>query len=71
LTLHPQKTKIKNFSEGVDFLGFTVYVSHKVPRKEAVRKYKEAVRRATRRNLPVNLEMVNQGLNPVVTAKRF
>ncbi len=24
LTLHPQKTKIKHFSEGVDFLGFTV-----------------------------------------------
>ncbi|MQY54116.1 MAG: hypothetical protein GH149_02320, partial [Methanosarcinales archaeon] len=31
---------------------------HKVPRKEAVRKYKDAVRRATRRNLPINLEMV-------------
>ncbi len=62
LTLHPQKTKIKNFSEGVDFLGFTVYVCHKVPRKEAVKKYKEAVRRATRRNLPINLEMVIQSL---------
>jgi len=38
-----------------------------VSRKEAVRKYKEAVRRATRRNLPINLEMVIQRLNPVVT----
>ncbi len=66
LTLHPEKTKIKNFSEGVDFLGFTVYISHKVPRKEAVRKYKDAVRRATRRNLPINLEMVIRGLNPIV-----
>jgi retron-type reverse transcriptase len=34
LTLHSEKTKIKNFSEGVDFLGFTVYIGHKVPRKE-------------------------------------
>ena len=66
LTLHPDKTKIKNFSEGVDFLGFTIYISHKVPRKEAVKKYKDAVRRATRRNLPINLEMVIQRLNPVV-----
>ena len=66
LTLHPDKTKIKNFSEGVDFLGFTVYKSHKVPRKEAIKKYKDAVRRATRRNLPINLEMVIQRLNPVV-----
>ncbi len=66
LTLHPDKTKIKNFSEGVDFLGFTVYVSHKVLRKEAVKKYKDVVRRATRRNLPINLEMVIQRLNPIV-----
>jgi len=37
-----------------------------VPRKEAVKKYKDAVRRTTRRNLPINLEMVIQRLNPVV-----
>ena len=66
LTLHQEKTKIKNLAEGVDFLGFTVYISHKVPRKEAVRKYKDAVRHATRRNLPINLEMVIHRLNPIV-----
>jgi RNA-directed DNA polymerase len=66
LTLHPEKTKIKNFLEGVDFLGFTVYISHKVPQKKGIKKFKDAVRRATRRNLPVNLEMVIQRLNPVV-----
>jgi len=71
LTLHPEKTRLKNIREGVDFLGFTVYIGHKVPRKEAIRKYKDAVRRATRRNLPINLEMVILGLNPIVTAKRF
>jgi len=66
LTLHSEKTRLKNFGEGVDFLGFTVYIGHKVPRKEAVRKYKDAVRRITRRNLPINLEMVIQRLNPIV-----
>jgi RNA-directed DNA polymerase len=66
LTLHPEKTRLRNLSEGVDFLGFTIYIGHKVPQKEAVRKYKEAVRRVTRRNLPVNLEMVIQLLNPIV-----
>jgi group II intron reverse transcriptase/maturase len=66
LTLHPEKTRLKNFSEGIDFLGFTVYISHKVPQKEAVRKYKEAVKRVTRRNLPINLKMVIQKLNPIV-----
>jgi len=55
--LHPEKTKIKNFSEGIDFLGFTFYIAHKVPRKEAVRKYKDAVRHATCRNQPINLEI--------------
>ena len=66
LTLHPEKTRIKNFSEGVDFLGFTVYISHKVPQKKGIKKFKDAVRHATRRNLPINLEMVIQRLNPVV-----
>ena len=66
LTLHSEKTSLKNIREGVDFLGFTVYIGHKVPRKEAVRKYKDAVRRVTRRNLPINLEMVIQRLNPIV-----
>jgi len=66
LTLHPEKTRLKNIREGMDFLGFTVYIGHKVPRKEAVRKYKDAVRRVTRRNLPINLEMVIQRLNPIV-----
>jgi retron-type reverse transcriptase len=71
LTLHPEKTKIKNFSEGVDFLGFTVYIGHKVPRKEAVKKYKDAVRRVTRRNLPINLEMVIVKLNPIIVREAF
>ena len=66
LTLHPEKTVIKNFAEGVDFLGFTVYVRHKVPQKSAVENFKDAVRHATRRNLPINLAMVIQRLNPVV-----
>lgn len=66
LTLHPEKTRLKNIREGVDFLGFTVYIGHKVPRKEAVKKYKDAVRRVTRRNLPINLEMEIPRLNPIV-----
>jgi RNA-directed DNA polymerase len=62
----PEKTKTKNFSEGVDFLGFTIYISHKVPQKKGIKKFKDTVRRATRRKLPINLEMVIQRLNPVV-----
>ena len=66
LRLHPEKTKIKNFSEGIGFLGFTVFLDHKVPQKEAVKRYKDAVRRVTRRSLPINLEMVIQRLNPII-----
>ena len=66
LTLHLETTKVKNFSEGVDIPGFTVYISHKVPQKKVIKRYKDAVRRATRRNLPINLEMVIQNLNPIV-----
>lgn len=66
LRLHPEKTKIKNFSEGIDFLGFTVFLDHKVPQKEAVNRYKDVIRRVTRRSLPINLEMVIQRLNPII-----
>jgi group II intron reverse transcriptase/maturase len=66
LSLNSEKTRLKNFSEGVNFLGFTVYIAHKVPRKEAIRKYKDTVRGVTRRNRPVNLETVIQRLNPIV-----
>ena len=37
-----------------------------MPRKEAVKKYKGAVRRVTRRNLPINLEMAIVKLNPII-----
>ena len=42
-----------------------------MPRKEVVKKYKDAARRVTRRNLPINLEMVIVKLNPIIAAKRF
>ena len=48
-----------------------VYIGHKVPRKEAVKKYKDAVRRVTRRNLPINLEMVIGNLNPIIAREAF
>ncbi len=42
-----------------------------MPRKEAVKKYKDAVRRITRRNLPINLEMVIVKLNPIIAREAF
>ena len=48
-----------------------VNIGHKVPRKEAVKKYKDAVRRVTRRNLPINLEMVIVKYNPIIVREAF
>lgn len=66
LELHPEKTRIINAKKGVDFLGFTIYITHKVPRKTAVKKFKDAVRFTTRRQQPRNLREVVERLNPIV-----
>ncbi|RCV65117.1 hypothetical protein C5S53_05430 [Methanophagales archaeon] len=55
---------------GGDMAG-AVYIGQKVPRKEAVKKYKDAIRRVTRRNQPINLEMVIGNLNPIIAREAF
>lgn len=66
LELNTEKTRILHVSDGVDFLGFTIYEGHKVPQKKAVKKYKDRVRKLTRRCQPINTEEVIKRLNPVI-----
>ncbi|MFQ5758943.1 MAG: group II intron reverse transcriptase/maturase [Candidatus Bathyarchaeia archaeon] len=66
LELHSEKTKITSIAKGVDFLGFTIYIAHKVPKETAVKKFKDAVRVRTRRQQPRSLREVIEKLNPVI-----
>lgn len=67
LSLNPEKTRVANFSEGIEFLGFKIYESHKVPKEDSVRKFKDSIRRTTGRTRPRKLEEIIKELNYKVT----
>lgn len=67
LKLSPEKTKIINArKKGVEFLGFHFNGRWKRPRDKARKRFREEIRRRTRRQQPKNLEMVIQSINPVI-----
>lgn len=66
LTLKDEKTRIAYIGEGIQFLGFKIYEKHKVPKEESVKKFKENIRRVTRRLQPVKLQTVVQRVNPII-----
>ena len=75
LTLHPEKTRVVDVREtSFDFLGFTFFWSKPGesgrplygPKAEAVQRFKLRIRQETRRNRPINLELVIEDLIPVI-----
>ncbi len=67
LELSPEKTKILHArKKGVEFLGFHFNGRWRRPRDKAKKKFKEAIKRKTRRQQPKNLEMVIRSLNPII-----
>jgi len=68
LRLHPEKTRIVDASQrgGFDFLGYHFEQGKRWPRKKSLRKFKEAVRRRTRRTSGKSLATVITELNPVL-----
>jgi RNA-directed DNA polymerase len=68
LKLHPEKTRIVDARQpgGFDFLGYHFEQGKRWPRKKSLRKFKEAVRRRTRRTSGKSLATVITELNPVL-----
>jgi group II intron reverse transcriptase/maturase len=67
LELHPEKTVITNFGKGFVFLGYEfIGWQYKRPRKKALKKFKDKVRKVTRRQQPWPVDMIIGRLNPVV-----
>lgn len=66
LTVNQQKTEIVHSGEGVKFLGVVIHTTYTRIRAEKIRKLKDAVKKITRRNSPVNLVKVITDLNPVL-----
>ncbi len=65
LMLHPGKTQIVDAAEkgGFDFLGFHFERGHRWPRKKSLRKLKETIRGATRRNNGQSLARIIERVN--------
>ncbi|MBM4248277.1 MAG: group II intron reverse transcriptase/maturase [Euryarchaeota archaeon] len=67
LGLSPRKTRIFN-ADGCygEFLGFLFTKGEMAPSKKAIDRYKNSIRRGTRRCQPRNARMVIEGINPVI-----
>lgn len=68
LRVKAAKTRIVQLSkdDGIEFLGFTIFKEHKVPRARAVENFKSTIRLITRTQRPATLQEIINELNPVV-----
>lgn len=68
LKLHPEKTRIVDWSErgGFDFLGYHFERGMKWPRKKSLTKLKEAIREKTKRTNGQSLKAIISEVNPVL-----
>ena len=67
LKLSTEKTKIINArKKGVEFLGFHFNGRWKRPRNKARKRFREEIRRRTRRQQTKNLEIMIKSINPVI-----
>lgn len=66
LSLHETKTRLTDFSEGFEFLGFRFRCYRIGIRDKSLQRFKDEVRRRTRRQQGRNVEAVIADLNPVL-----
>lgn len=61
----PEKTKIKHFSEGFDFLGFTIKSRSVTIREKSMEKFKNSIRETTTRSYNLEKQVIEK-LNRVI-----
>lgn len=44
LSLHPNKVKIRKYSQGIDFLGYVIFPHHKLVRKRTVKRMRRKLK---------------------------
>jgi group II intron reverse transcriptase/maturase len=69
LRLHPDKTRIVCVSKwtDVEFLGFRFNSYRCSPRDRAIKKFRDSIKRETRRQQPKNVSMVIEKINPIIS----
>jgi len=66
LTLHPTKTRISSLGKGFEFLGFRFRNQYLGIRRTSIERFKDRVRKLTRRQQGRNVEAVIQDLNALI-----
>ena len=66
LKLHPEKTSLTDFRMGFEFLGFRFRSNHLGIRPKSIERFKDKVRKMTRRQQGRNVDAVLADLNPVL-----
>ncbi|WP_438498637.1 group II intron reverse transcriptase/maturase [Paenibacillus sp. IHBB 3054] len=66
LRMHPEKTKVVHFDEGFRFLGFDHWKDYLLVPEAKVKKFKDKIRKVTRRQQGKNLEEMLKKLNEIV-----
>ncbi len=62
LELHPQKSRIIPLSRGIDFVGFRIFLNHKLPRKRNLKKMHEKINLFEKGNIEfLKLKEIHQG----------
>ena len=65
LKVNQEKSKTVHSDEGVSFLGVVIFTEFTLIQKDKLKRFKDRVRKMTRRNSPVNVEKIIAELNPV------
>ena len=65
LKVNQEKSTIVHSDEGVSFLGVVIFTKFTLIQEDKLKRFKDRVRKMTRRNSPVNMEKVIAELNPV------
>lgn len=66
LTLHPEKTRLVTHSEGFDFLGYRFVAGRRYVRTKSLRKFRESIRRETKRTNGHCMPAIIATLNPIL-----
>lgn len=71
LTVNREKTHITHSRKGIKFLGVLICSSYTQIQEGKIKSFKAKVKAMTRRNIPVNLDMIIDDLNPVLRGFAF
>ena len=65
LKVNQKKSTIVHSEEGVNYLGVVIFTKFTLIQEDKIKRFKDRVRKMTRRNSPVNVEKIIAELNPV------